>query len=65
MKIIYLIALLISANTYSQNYLFIEEAIENASKINESFKKYTIFEHSTQKINSSLRDIDQTSSLFL
>lgn len=57
MKIIYLIALLICANTFSQNSSSIEEAMENASKKNESFKEYTVFEHSTQKINSSLRDI--------
>jgi D-Tyr-tRNAtyr deacylase len=31
--------------------------MENASKKNESFKEYPVFEHSTQKINSSLKDI--------
>ena len=57
MKIIYLIALLICANTFSQDFLSIEEAMKNASKKNETFKEYSVFEHSTQKINSSLREI--------
>jgi hypothetical protein len=57
MKIIYLIALLICTNTFSQNFSSIEEAMENANKKNERFKEYSVFEHSTQKINSSLREI--------